>query len=80
MKEVIDYVDVKVFTIAFLRAVAAGKTFLFRSAAAITKVLGGVGDKPLLARRELVASDTHNGGLVVVGWNLSPQFHRILGR
>lgn len=63
----IDYCDVKVFTIAFIRAVTQGKEFMFRSAAAITKVLGGIDDKALLNRTDLVSTDTTNGGLIVVG-------------
>lgn len=63
----IDYVDVKIFTIAFVRAVKKGKQFMFRSAAAVTKVLGGVSDKPLLTKEELVAKDNKNGGIVLVG-------------
>lgn len=63
----IDYVDVKVFTIAFIRAVNSGKEFIFRSAAAITKVLGGVSDKALLTKEELVSKDNTNGGIILVG-------------
>ncbi|MCC0631295.1 four-carbon acid sugar kinase family protein [Clostridioides sp. ZZV15-6388] len=63
----IDYVDVKVFTIAFIRAVNSGKEFIFRSAAAITKVLGGVSDKELLTKEELVSKDNTNGGIILVG-------------
>ena len=35
-----DYLDVKVATIALIRAMNAGKRFLFRTAAAFTKVIG----------------------------------------
>lgn len=63
----IDYIDVKVFIIAFLRAVKAGKEFIFRSAAAVTKVLGAIKDKPLLTRKELIRSDNPNGGIIIVG-------------
>ena len=63
----IDYIDVKIFTIAFVRAVLKGKNFMFRSAAAITKVLGGVSDKPLLTKEELVPEENKNGGIVLVG-------------
>jgi uncharacterized protein YgbK (DUF1537 family) len=63
----VDYVDVKIFAIAFCKAVAAGKEFMFRSAAAITKVLGGVADKTLLTRDELVAKGNTNGGIVLIG-------------
>ncbi|MDV9850050.1 four-carbon acid sugar kinase family protein [Clostridioides difficile] len=62
-----DYVDVKVFTIAFIRAVNSGKEFMFRSAAAITKVLGGVSDKELLTKDELVSKGNTNGGIILVG-------------
>jgi uncharacterized protein YgbK (DUF1537 family) len=62
----VDYIDIKIFAIAFCRAVAAGKEFMFRSAAAITKVLGGVPDKALLKHNELV-SDSKNGGIVLIG-------------
>ena len=63
----IDYVDVKVFCIALIRAILKGKEFIFRSAAALTKVLGGVPDKALLAKEELVTPDSTNGGIVLVG-------------
>ena len=61
------YADVKAFAIAFCRAVARGGEFMFRSAAAITKVLGGVSDKPLLTKPELVAPNNKNGGIILVG-------------
>ncbi|MCJ7856019.1 hydroxyacid dehydrogenase [Lachnospiraceae bacterium NSJ-143] len=67
MVNAVDYVDVKIFAIAFCKAVAAGKEFMFRSAAAITKVLGGVPDKALLTRDELVSADDKNGGIVLIG-------------
>ena len=60
---VADYVDVEIFTLALLRA---RKNFLFRTAAAFTKVIGGVEDKNFLTRSELV-EDTPNGGLIIVG-------------
>lgn len=63
----IDYVDVKVFCIALVRSILSGKEFMFRSAAALTKVLGGVGDKELLNKDDLVAKDNTNGGIILVG-------------
>ena len=74
-KVVVDamtYADVEVAAVAILRAVRAGHTFLFRSAAALTRVLGGVTAKPLLTRDELVSAKedpaaAKRGGLVVVG-------------
>lgn len=63
----IDYVDVKVFCVALYRAMAKGKTFMFRTAAAIVKVMGGVTDQPLLTRDQMVVKEIENGGVIVVG-------------
>ena len=62
-----DYCDLKVFSIAFYRAVARGKTFMFRTAAGEVKVLGGISDKPLLTRRDMIIKETGIGVVVVVG-------------
>lgn len=48
----VDYADVKVFCVALYRAMAAGKVFMFRTAAAIVKVMGGVTDQPLLTEKK----------------------------
>jgi uncharacterized protein YgbK (DUF1537 family) len=63
----VDYCDVKVFAVALYRALAMGKTFLFRSAAGLVKVVGGITDIPLLKRRDMIRMDTHTGGVVLVG-------------
>lgn len=63
----IDYVDVKVFCVALYRAMKKGKNFMFRSAAALVKVMGGVTDQPLLTREDMVVQETDNGGIIVVG-------------
>ena len=62
-----DYEDVAVFTAALCEAITAGKEFLFRCAAALPKVLGGVEDRPLLRREDLVDRDNRNGGIILVG-------------
>ena len=62
-----DYCDVKAFSVALYRAAAAGKQFLFRTAAGLVKVMGGVSDRALLTRGEMVKRETSCGGLVVVG-------------
>lgn len=62
-----DYADVAVFTAALCRALAHGKEYLFRCAAALPKVLGGVPDIPLLTRDDLVDRDNRNGGIILVG-------------
>ena len=63
----IDYLDVAVFVTALIEAMNHGKEFLFRSAAALTKVIGGIADRPLLTREDLVNTTNRNGGLIVVG-------------
>lgn len=63
----VDYVDVKVFCTALYRAMAKGKVFMFRTAAAIVKVMGAVTDQPLLTRAQMVVNETSNGGIIVVG-------------
>ncbi|SFL90022.1 four-carbon acid sugar kinase family protein [Pelosinus propionicus] len=63
----VDYVDVKVFSIALIQAMAAGKKFMFRTAAAFTKVIGGISDKALLVKKDLVSQDSSAGGLVIIG-------------
>lgn len=63
----VDYSDVKVFVIALVRAMNDGKQFLFRSAAALTKIIGGVSDQPLLTKEALLTKDNRNGGLIVIG-------------
>ena len=63
----VDYADVKVFCTALYRAMAKGKVFMFRTAAAIVKVMGGVVSQPLLTREQMVVKETKNGGIIVVG-------------
>ena len=63
----IDEKDVKVFCIALYKALQNDKVFNFRSAAALVKCIGGISDKPLLTREEMISEDTKNGGLIIVG-------------
>jgi len=63
----ICYEDVKVFVTALVRAIQSGENFLFRSAAALPKVIGAVSDKNLLSRQELVNTANKNGGIIIVG-------------
>ena len=68
----LDYSDIKIFSAAFFQALDRGKRFMLRTAAAIPKVLGGIKDRPLLTREELLGKDSYNGansrgGLIVIG-------------
>ena len=68
----IDYVDVEIFCLALLKS---KKNFLFRTAAAFTKIIGSVEDKNFLTRAELTANsyqltagrEAAVGGLIIVG-------------
>ena len=62
-----DYTDAAVFVTALCRAIAAGKEYLFRCAAALPKVLGGVPDRPLLQRADLVDAGNERGGIILIG-------------
>lgn len=63
----VDYADIKVFCTALYRAMENGKKFIFRTAAGLVKVIGGVKDQPLLTREQMVVKETKNGGIIVVG-------------
>ena len=63
----VDYCDIKVFAIALYRAIKEGRHYMFRTAAGLVKVMGGISDRPLLSRKEMVTVDTEMGGVVVVG-------------
>jgi Uncharacterized protein conserved in bacteria len=62
-----EYEDVKVFVTALIKSMNAGKHFMFRSAAALTKVIGGISDQELLCREQLVNTANKNGGVIIVG-------------
>ena len=63
----VDYADVEVFVIALVSVLNKGKEFLFRSAAALTRVIGGVGGREVLTREELTDKENKNGGLILIG-------------
>ncbi|WP_332285136.1 four-carbon acid sugar kinase family protein [Bacillus safensis] len=63
----VDYDDVKVFVTALIEAIQAGQQLMFRSAAALTKVLGGIGDQALLTRDALIQGESPHGGLIMIG-------------
>jgi len=63
----IEYRDLEVFVKAIFDAEAMGKRFLFRTAASFVKVAGGLPDRSLLSRSELVRENISEGGLIVFG-------------
>lgn len=61
-----DYRDLEVFTLGLLDAEAAGRRFLYRTAASFVAVRAGISRRPLLQPEELNLPKS-GGGLVVVG-------------
>ena len=54
----IDYIDIKVFCVALFRAMNSGKSFMFRSAASLVRVMGGITAMPLLTREQMILQRT----------------------
>lgn len=76
----LDYVDIKIFTIAVIRAINRGKRFMFRTAAAFPKIIGGIGFAPLVTREKILQDNNKNGGIVVIGSHVNKttkQFERL---
>ena len=63
----VDDLDVMVFATALYRAMARGRNYTVRCAAALVKALGNISDQPLLTRSEMVTEASDHGGIIVVG-------------
>lgn len=63
----ISYDDIKVFVTSLIRCMNQGKNYMFRTAAALTKIIGGVTDKNVLSSEELKNTNNCNGGIIIVG-------------
>lgn len=63
----LEYRDAYVFAIALYRAMAGGKSFMLRTAASFVKAIGGIKDKPLLTKADMISENNKNGGIIVVG-------------
>ena len=64
----VSYRDLEVVVAGLLQAEAAGKHFLYRTAASFVRVRGGIAPRPLLTRADLgMSPDRRHGGLVIVG-------------
>ena len=62
-----DDVDVKIFCIALYKAMEAGKLFMFRTAAAFVRAVGGVTREPLLTGKQMIRGGNTCGGVIVIG-------------
>lgn len=65
--DAIGYADLETFVAGLLLAEAGGQRFLYRTAASFVRVRGGIDERPLLTRRELLPSRHAAPGLVAVG-------------
>ncbi|QKI82343.1 four-carbon acid sugar kinase family protein [Kroppenstedtia eburnea] len=62
------YEDLDVVSVALIRAMEAGKRYLFRTAASFVKSFAGIGERAFLSAEELTADQGKNhGGLIIVG-------------
>ncbi len=62
------YRDLEVFVAGLLKAEAAGKRFIYRTAASFVRVRAGIASAPLLTAKDLLTGgDRPFGGLVVAG-------------
>lgn len=60
--------DLAVAVLGIVQAEAAGRRYLFRTAASFVQMRAGIAPRPLLGRAELLAGATNaQGGLIVVG-------------
>lgn len=62
-----EYRDLEAFAKACFACMDSGKRFLFRTAAAMPKVMGNVPDAGLLQPEQLKEPENQNGGLIVIG-------------
>lgn len=63
----VEYTDLEAFVIALTSAIAKGKRFLFRSAAALPRVLAGISEQDYLSADQLCERHSMHGGLVAIG-------------
>lgn len=65
--DAVDYCDIKVFAVSLYRAMERGKNYIYRTAAGFVKIMGGITDRPLLTKTDMLRGNNPNGGIVVVG-------------
>ncbi|MFC4321249.1 four-carbon acid sugar kinase family protein [Litchfieldia salsa] len=73
-----DEDDVRIFSTALILAIQSGKSFIFRTAAAFTKVIGDISSRPLLQREELITEEQAHGGLVIVGSHVQKTTNQLI--
>jgi uncharacterized protein YgbK (DUF1537 family) len=60
----VDYEDLHIFSVAVLQSSIQP---IFRSAASFVAAIGGITQKPLLEKKEIVQYQNKNGGLLIIG-------------
>jgi uncharacterized protein YgbK (DUF1537 family) len=64
---VVTYRDMEVFVVGLLQVEAAGKRFVYRTAASFVRVRGGLAPRSLLTAADLAVSKGKKAGLIIVG-------------
>lgn len=63
----VNYYDLKIFAICFLRAISQGKEYIIKGAASLVKVLSDCVERELLTRDDILNLKTENGGIILIG-------------
>lgn len=63
----VNYYDLKIFAICFLRAIYFGKEYIIRGAASLVKVLSACKERELLTRDDILNLKTRSGGIIIIG-------------
>ena len=67
----IEPVDLEVFSVALYQALQKGKYYLLRTAADFVRAVGGISQRELLKKEDLLVGVEHRGGIVVIGSHTS---------
>jgi uncharacterized protein YgbK (DUF1537 family) len=63
----LDPQDLETFCVAFYRAIAKGRHFVFRTAAEYVRIVVGMSNKELLRQEDMQLKHSGRGGIVVIG-------------
>ncbi len=70
--------DLEVFSVALYRAIRNGKYFLLRTAADFVRAAGGIAEKALLTKGDMITEDGGRGGIVVIGSHTAKTTEQLL--
>ncbi|HHV12424.1 MAG TPA: hydroxyacid dehydrogenase [Clostridiales bacterium] len=70
--------DLEVFSVALYRAIRKGKYFLLRTAADFVRAAGGIAEKALLTKADMLGEGSRQGGIVVIGSHTAKTTEQLL--